>query len=184
MLNVRGMCRKMLTLFRKVYSKVTAAVCTREGLTKLFDCKLGVRQGCMLHPRLFMIFTSKPEKLLKKSKHRGITMGNVIEVYLLMYADDIVLVGDTVLELQTENKYPGDILQKVGMELKLWFSEMAGKHLSSIAKKCFDICCILKMATVKSVEPGNNYFSINHIIRCRSKLLPLGFPKVVLILIL
>ena len=38
--------------------------------------------------------------MLKKSKYRGITMGNAIEVFLLMYADDIVLVGDTVLELQ------------------------------------------------------------------------------------
>ena len=27
-------------------------------------------------------------------------MGNAIEIFLLMYVDDIVLVGDTVLELQ------------------------------------------------------------------------------------
>ena len=40
------------------------------------------------------------------------------------------------------------------------------------------------MASVKSVEPGNNSFSINHIIRCISKLLELGFSKFVLILIL
>ena len=40
------------------------------------------------------------------------------------------------------------------------------------------------MAPVKSVEPGNNSFSINHIIRCRSNLLPLGFLKSVLVLIL
>ena len=40
----------------------------------------------------------------------------------------------------------------------------------SIAEKCFDIWGILKMAPVKSVEPGNNSFSINHILRCRSKL--------------
>ena len=54
----------------------------------------------------------------------------------------------------------------------------------STAENCFDIWGILKMATVKSVEPGNNSFSINHIIRCRSKLLPLGFLKFVLVLIL
>ena len=54
----------------------------------------------------------------------------------------------------------------------------------SIAEKCFDICGILKMVTVKSVEPGNNSFSINYIITCRSKLLPLGFSEFVLILIL
>ena len=62
------------------------------------------------------------------------------------------------------------------------------KHLGirgySIAKKCFDIWGILKMASVKSVESGNNCFSVNHIIRCRSKFLPLGFSKFVLVLIL
>ena len=45
----------------------------------------------------------------------------------------------------------------------------------SITEKCFDFWCILKMASVKSVYLGNNFFMINHIIRCRSKLLPLGF---------
>ena len=54
----------------------------------------------------------------------------------------------------------------------------------SIAEKCFDIWGILKMASVKSVESSNNCFSVNHIIRCRSKFLPLGFSKFVLILIL
>ena len=38
----------------------------------------------------------------------------------------------------------------------------------SIAEKCFDIWGILKMATVKPVEPRNNSYGINHIIRCRS----------------
>ena len=49
---------KMLKLIRKVYSKVTATVRTKEGLTELFDCKLGVGQGCMLSPRLFIMFMS------------------------------------------------------------------------------------------------------------------------------
>ena len=41
------------------------------------------------------------------------------------------------------------------------------------------------MATVKSAEPKNNSFSINHIfIRYRSNLLSLGFLKFLLVLIL
>ena len=55
---------------------------------------------------------------------------------------------------------------------------------TSIAEKCFDIWGILKMASVKFVESGNNCFSVNQIIRCRSKFLPLGFSKFVLVLIL
>ena len=56
---------KMLTLIRKVYSKVAVAVRAQEGLTELFDCKLGVRQGCMLSPRLFIIFINELKKCLK-----------------------------------------------------------------------------------------------------------------------
>ena len=58
------------------------------------------------------------------------------------------------------------------------------KPQCSIAEKCFDIWGILKMASVKSVESGNNCFSVNHIIRCTSQFLPLGFSKFVLLLIL
>ena len=58
------------------------------------------------------------------------------------------------------------------------------KACDSIAEKCFDIWGILKMASVKSVVSGNNCFSVNHIIRCRSKFLLLGFSNIVLVLIL
>ena len=54
----------------------------------------------------------------------------------------------------------------------------------SIAERCLDNWDILQMATVKSVEPGNNSFSINHITKCIFKLLSLGFSKLVLVLIL
>ena len=53
-----------------------------------------------------------------------------------------------------------------------------------MGKKCLDSKGILQMAIVKSVEPGNNSFSISHIIRCRSKLLLLGVLKFVPFLIL
>ena len=55
--------------------------------------------------------------------------------------------------------------------------------LGSIAEKCFDILEILKKATVKSLEPENNSFNTNHIIRCRSKLLLLEFSIFVMVLI-
>ena len=64
------------------------------------------------------------------------------------------------------------------------FLAISDAQQSSIAKKCFDIWVILKMATVKSLEPRNNSLRINHIVRCRFKLSLLGFLKFVLVLIL
>ena len=54
----------------------------------------------MLSLRLFIIFINELEIMLKRSEYRGISMGNATEVFLLLYVDDIVLVTDTVLELQ------------------------------------------------------------------------------------
>ena len=56
----------------------------------------------MLSPRLFIIFINELEKMLKKGKFRGISLGNTTEVFLLMYKDDIVLLSDLVLELQNK----------------------------------------------------------------------------------
>ena len=115
----QGMHGKMLKLVREIYSKVKATVQTKDGLTKLFDCILGVRQGCMLSPRLFIIFINELELMLQQSKFRGISMGNAIEIFLLMYVDDIVILGDTVLELQRKIGVLEKFCEKWGMEVNL-----------------------------------------------------------------
>ena len=109
----------MLQLIREVYSNVKATVRTDEGLMDFFECKLGVRQGCMLSPGLFIIFTNELEKMLKKSKFMGISVANAIEVFLLMYVDDIVLLGDTVSELQKKINILEKFCDKWGMEVNL-----------------------------------------------------------------
>ena len=50
--------------------------------------------------------------MLRKSEYRGISMGNAIEIFLLMHADDIVLLGDTVLELQRKIRVPEEFCEK------------------------------------------------------------------------
>ena len=58
--------------------------------------------------------------MLKRSEYRRISMGNAIEVFLLLCADDIVLVADTVLELQRYIYTPSlKICDKWGMEVNL-----------------------------------------------------------------
>ena len=53
--------------------------------------------------------------MLKRSEYRGIFMGNAIEVFLLLYADDIVLMVDAVLELQRKICFLEQFCNKWGM---------------------------------------------------------------------
>ena len=55
--------------------------------------------------------------MLKRSEYRGISVGNAIEVFLLSYADDIVLVVDTVLKLQRKICVLETFCDKWGMEV-------------------------------------------------------------------
>ena len=73
----------------------------------------------MLSPRLFIVFINELEKMLIKSRYRGITIGNVIEVFLLMYADDIVFVVNTVLGLERKINILEIFCEKWGMEVNL-----------------------------------------------------------------
>ena len=57
--------------------------------------------------------------MLKKSECRGSSMGNAIDVFLLMYADDIVLLGNTVSELQKKINKLEKFCDKWVMELNL-----------------------------------------------------------------
>ena len=69
-------------------------------------------------------------------------------------------------------RMPAVFLTSYGCSITVLFQKWKRLHqilLCSIAEKCFDFSCILKMATVKSVQHGNNFFMINHIISCGYK---------------
>ena len=113
-----GMHGKMLKLLRDVYSNVMASVKTKQGFTKPFECKSGVRQGCLLSPELFILFINELERKLKFSEFRGIHVWEATEVLLLMYADDIVLVGETI-QLQRKINILEQFCRKYGMKVNL-----------------------------------------------------------------
>ena len=95
-----GIHGKMLKILRDLYSNVMASVKTIQGFTKPFECKSGVTQGCLLSPELFILFINELERMLKLSEFRGIHIWKATDVLLLMYADDIVLIGETIIQLQ------------------------------------------------------------------------------------
>lgn len=71
-------------------------------LTEYFECLSGVKQGCILSPILFSIFISELEKELSSSVNlKGVELStNDAHAFSLLYADDVCIFADSVIDLQ------------------------------------------------------------------------------------
>ena len=93
-LNIDG---KDLRIVRNIYWEQTAAKRIGNDLSAFQDIKSGVRQGCVLSPDLFSIYSEIIMRALEGMpgiKVGGYNMNNI------RYADDTVLIADNEKELQ------------------------------------------------------------------------------------
>ncbi len=86
----RGMGGKILTSLRSMYAADKACVLTKDGPTELFECGIGVKQGCPASPLLFSLYLDELEKLLEEAA-ADIDCPRLTEILLaiLLFADDI-----------------------------------------------------------------------------------------------
>ena len=87
-----GVNGKMLLTIRSMYDGVKSSVIVNGRLTAWFDIDIGLRQGCVLSPLLFLIFVNDLIKEFKKSD-TGVLLGEV-RINNLAFADDIVLTAN------------------------------------------------------------------------------------------
>jgi len=84
-----------------MYDRVQSSqVLVGDEQTEMFDLFSGVRQGCVMSPVLFLFsfFINGLAREIKE-KTQGVCVGD-IQVKLLMYADDIVLMAETKEDLK------------------------------------------------------------------------------------
>lgn len=95
-----GDTRRILDIIKSLYAHDSAAVRTSQGLSAIFRCLMGVKQGCPLSPTLFGLFVDGLEKHLLNTP--GIDAPELIDtlIPLLLYADDLILMSTTEAELQ------------------------------------------------------------------------------------
>ena len=93
---IRG---KMIDIIKSMYSCVKSRVTHNNILSESFSCNIGVRQGECLSQFLFCMYINDLEEELIIKGARGIDIG-VSNLYLLLYADDIVLFGKNPEDLQ------------------------------------------------------------------------------------
>ena len=102
-LEANGIQGKMLTVIKGLYSSVLAAVKNNGELSDYFECPIGVKQGCILSPTIFTVFMTEITRILNiQGKHGIQLLTDTPSIHHLLYADDIVLLSDTVIGLQSK----------------------------------------------------------------------------------
>ena len=113
-----GIGGNMFNTFRSMYSSVLSCVRCNPRNTDYFNCMQGLKQGCLISPVLFSFLINElaPE-ILFRGKHGIQLLPSEIELFLLMFADDIALLSSTPVGLQNQP----NVLYKVANRLSLLF---------------------------------------------------------------
>ena len=90
-----GLSNKFVILLKKLYEGTTSQVWDGSELSKPFTVSQGVKQGCLLSPVLFSLYLNDLNDVLP----HGVTIAG-IKIKVLLYADDIVLLSNSPVELQ------------------------------------------------------------------------------------
>ena len=82
-----------------MYEHVKSIVKINNVVSEGFESNLGVRQGECLSPSLFVMYLNDLEEVYIQKGCNGIDIG-LIKLFLLLYADDIILFAASAVELR------------------------------------------------------------------------------------
>ena len=111
-----GIDDKDLQIITKMYWEQTAVVRTEHGITEEFQVKKGVRQGCVLSPSLFNLYTEKIFREIEDME--GVSVGGH-NINNLRYADDTSLLALEGQKLQNLLTTVNDKGKLYGMEINV-----------------------------------------------------------------
>ena len=98
-----GINGKLFKCIRSMYALVKARVRCGGKLTDSIDCTAGLRQGDACSPVLFSLFINElAVDIIKNGRHGAMLSLDAFELFILLLADDIILVSETVVGLQTQ----------------------------------------------------------------------------------
>ncbi|XP_067654422.1 uncharacterized protein [Haliotis asinina] len=100
---MNGLSPKMSKLLSDIYQNVKACVRNNTEVSATFDVNIGVRQGCVLSPFLFSFFINELAVQIERNCSHGIQLHpDMFYLFLLLFADDIVLISSTINGLQKQ----------------------------------------------------------------------------------
>ena len=107
---------KDLQIITKLYWEQSASLRTESEMTFEFKVKKEVRQGCVLSPNLFNMYTEKIFREIEGMK--GVNIGGV-NINNLRYADDIILLAESPMFLKALLTAVNEKDKPYGMEMNI-----------------------------------------------------------------
>ena len=122
-LRIAGVPQKLITILRSLYDQSSFRVRTTEGLSDHIKPVLGVRQGCILSPMLFILFLEFILRLTMQMPHEdAICIGKAI-AEILGYADDLAIFYTSRGSLQERLADVDNNFLSAGMEVSITKTE-------------------------------------------------------------
>ena len=114
-LKMYGITGKVLNVITDMYKEVKYNIKLKDGYTESFSTSVGVKQGCILSPKLFNIYINDLSSIFDESCDP--VNINDYKLSCLMYADDIVLMSSSAEGLQVA-------INKLQLYLSEWHLEL------------------------------------------------------------
>ena len=91
----------MFTSIKSMYDSLLSCVRANHEYSDLFDCPVGVRQGCVLSTTIFSLFINQLANYITETGRHGIQLlSGLVELFTLLFADDVALLATTPYSLQ------------------------------------------------------------------------------------
>lgn len=117
-LHKSGINGKLLRIVRNMYQSVKSCVKLCNNHSDFFELSLGLRQGEIMSPILFSMFVDDLELFLQKNHDSGRSINDICLI-LLLFADDMVILGLTPSDLQTSLNQLYEYCKTWGLEVNV-----------------------------------------------------------------
>lgn len=114
-----GVSYKFVKIIESIYNNTQTAVWTGDEMSEYFETKSGVKQGCLLSPLLFSLYINDLYECLEG----GLYIDH-LNIRLLLYADDIVILADNIATMQKMIKNLENYCNTWNLEVNLNKSEI------------------------------------------------------------
>ena len=122
-----GVNGRIFDIIYNMYNKAKSCVQSNDNISNFFSCNLGVRQGENLSPILFAIYLKDFQQTLgetysglnKLSESLQLELETFMKLYVLLYADDTIILAETAQELQLALHGLNDYCKKWALKINV-----------------------------------------------------------------